>query len=379
MTNPSRSVVHLSMRKGEQPLSVGSGVLYEHAKGYYIATAWHNLTGRHSHSLGLLSKKGGVPDNVVVTIALILKGAASGMSMRMVFTIPLEAEESTKYLVHPTGWPRIDVAVIPIDPSAAYTSEFNTHGGQKQIGQNQMRQVAQRGGVSTDIQPIQACEGSYGRTDVLPEHLINPGDDLFVLGYPKGIADYTAEPIWKRATVATDPHAGWDGQPQFLIDCASRDGMSGAPVVAYSKTGSVRVGGMQFMGSGPSAMLHGIYVGRLIDTETAEEDRLFEAQVGVVWKRAVIDEIIDGQTFGLHSSEIVATEDVITVAVCEEWPSDGDHFRKVLSHADYEYGMVNAVMRRLNGNARPKDVHGLVRSHAEKLATMRQASEEKLR
>ena len=368
MVNPSLSVVHLTMRKGKRELSIGSGVLYRRNAGYYIATAWHNLTGRHSDSLSLLSKMGALPDNVVATVALLLTSASSIGSSRMSFTVPLEITDKTSYFVHPVGWPRIDVAVIPIDPNAAFVSEMRLADGSDVSMETKMRQTSVKGSVATDIQPIQDCAGTFGRIGVVPDELIDPGDDLFVLGYPRGIADYSFEPIWKRATVASDPHGGWNRQPQFLIDCASREGMSGAPVVAFSKTGNVQVGGMKHIGNGPAAVLHGIYVGRLVDPEVTVEDRLFEAQIGTVWKRSVIDEIIDGKVLGLHSSEVVAPGKAVDEAVRVIWPQIEGHFQKVLDHEEYRRGIVHEALQHLKGNADPKAVMDSVMQYARELS-----------
>ncbi len=117
------------------------------------------------------------------------------------------------------------------------------------------------------------------------EHTV--GDDLFLLGFPAGVTDYTLQPIWKRATIATEPRLGWNKQKQFLVDSASRKGMSGGAALYFSKMGQLPVSlGSSVMILQPLHILHGIYVGRIGDSE-------FEAQVGVVWKKEIIDEIID--------------------------------------------------------------------------------------
>ena len=57
---------------------------------------------------------------------------------------------------------------------------------------------------------------------------------MFVLGYPKGISGGRGFPIWKRASIATEPDIQHDGLPKLLVDTATREGMSGAPVVAIA-------------------------------------------------------------------------------------------------------------------------------------------------
>lgn len=128
-------------------------------------------------------------------------------------------------------------------------------------------------------------------------------NDVFILGYPKGIGT-EGLPIWKRASIASEPGIDVDGHPKLLVDTATTQGMSGAPVVQ-------RVDGAARMQDNSTAFFNepvnkfvGIYSGRMVVTaskdlgETIEEHcptASLEAQLGLVWKAHVIDEIIDGQ------------------------------------------------------------------------------------
>lgn len=129
--DPGLSAVHLQMRKGKTPLSIGSGVIYERNGKLYIVTAWHNLSGRHAETLRPLSSTGGPPDNVVASIGLAVSSPSGDMMVRMPFTIPVETGESSQYLVHPRGWPRIDVAVLPLDPKSKYDTEIRASNGRE--------------------------------------------------------------------------------------------------------------------------------------------------------------------------------------------------------------------------------------------------------
>ena len=70
-----------------------------------------------------------------------------------------------------------------------------------------------------------------------------PGDDCFVLGYPKNIDAGLDLPLWKRASIASEPSIDHGGLPRLLIDTATRKGMSGAPIVAISNGYNVPIGG----------------------------------------------------------------------------------------------------------------------------------------
>src|SRR5262249_3527183 len=61
------------------------------------------------------------------------------------------------------------------------------------------------------------------------------GDDAFVLGFPLGLDGGPGLPIWKRASIATEPHHNLEGLPKLLIDTATRQGMSGGPVIAVRR------------------------------------------------------------------------------------------------------------------------------------------------
>jgi hypothetical protein len=97
-------------------------------------------------------------------------------------------------------------------------------------------------------------------------------------------------PIWKRATIASEPLVDPEGLPKVFVDTATRKGMSGS--VAITQT--LQVGPYPKKdGSNSNTLMAitkeilGVYSGR-IGAST------IEAQLGIVWKKHVIDEIIGG-------------------------------------------------------------------------------------
>jgi hypothetical protein len=58
------------------------------------------------------------------------------------------------------------------------------------------------------------------------------GSDLFIVGFPFGLALGNLLPIWKRGTVASEPLFRPDGLSMFYIDSFRNPGMSGSPVFA---------------------------------------------------------------------------------------------------------------------------------------------------
>ena len=75
------------------------------------------------------------------------------------------------------------------------------------------------------------------------------GEDIVMIGYPNGIWDAVNNlPIMRRGITATAPAIDFDGDPVFMIDCASFHGSSGSPVFLYNPT-SYRAGDNIQMGT----------------------------------------------------------------------------------------------------------------------------------
>lgn len=109
----------------------------------------------------------------------------------------------------------------------------------------------------------------------------------YVLGYPHGISA-GGLPIWKKASIASEPTVLIHGMQMFLIDSATRSGMSGAPVLLYERGGYTNENGGTMSGSvgGNSnfARFIGVYSGR----EGTEEANI---QLGRVFRKQLIEEL----------------------------------------------------------------------------------------
>ena len=288
MAAASNSVVHLTMRYQKTELSIGSGVIYKHGSDYFIITAWHNLAGRHSETLKPLSTQLAIPDNVVVNLAV--STPTFGMVTRNSITIPLLDEDKSLFYIHPKNYPRVDVAVLPFDPTATFLSEiYLSTGEHRDISFSPIMNVY--GGGTSEICPIQNY--LIPNSEVIDKWLDNVDvtEELFIAGYPHNVQDFYVQPVWKRATIASSVQQGWNKEPKFLIDSASKSGMSGSPVLYYNPNGRVNIRGSTYQFSQEAVILAGIYVGRVgIQGEV-------DPQIGTVWKKLVIDEIIEAKIF----------------------------------------------------------------------------------
>jgi hypothetical protein len=137
---------------------------------------------------------------------------------------------------------------------------------------------------------------------------LQAGMDVFVLGFPFAMQPTGGFPIWKRASVATEPDIAIDDLPKFFVDTATRPGMSGSPVILRSWGDYMTVHGEVSASPFICTKFVGVYSGRVSDARelngtpdhvrTEQEADLLRAQLGVVWKAHVVDEIIDGQRSG---------------------------------------------------------------------------------
>jgi hypothetical protein len=112
------------------------------------------------------------------------------------------------------------------------------------------------------------------------------GVEVFILGYPFGDSP-PAFPVWKRGSIASDPELVRMSNGYFLVDTASRPGMSGTPVILRSWTNDFVDGSVRAINDRAETNLIGVYSGRL----WAEKE---EAQIGMVWHHSYIREIIAG-------------------------------------------------------------------------------------
>ena len=53
-------------------------------------------------------------------------------------------------------------------------------------------------------------------------------DNASVIGYPFSDIAYLQMPIWKRASIASEPDINIDKLPKMLVDTATRSGLSGS-------------------------------------------------------------------------------------------------------------------------------------------------------
>lgn len=249
--------LHLCVATTDTVVSSATGFAYKYQDRVFLITNWHNVTGKNPLSGEFLSGNGAIPDMVST---LFRRKDSPGSCARE--HLPLYADNTLLeplWLEHPVHRRAVDVVALPLEASVV-----NKYA----------------------LFPINAIQFDDAfRTEV--------ADDAFVIGYPFSDITYLQLPIWKRASVASEPDVNLDQLPKMLVDTATRSGLSGSPVV-MQRTG---IHGMKEGKVSPETLIGrirnfvGVYSGRIGVDE-------MKAQLGIVWKAHVIDEIIEGGVCG---------------------------------------------------------------------------------
>ena len=128
---------------------------------------------------------------------------------------------------------------------------------------------------------------------------------------------------------------------------------------------------MTYVGSGPSSALCGIYVGRLKDLGTSsgeqrndmseldfdQDDELFRAQLGRVWRTEVIDEIIDANKGAPHPDFITVPQSAVDRALADAWPREKSKDVRHLRLPAVRSNVVNDAIVALEANIEVSEIY----------------------
>lgn len=242
---------HLHMGFNNEVLSHGTGFIYKKEDTYYLITNWHNVSGKHPDSGRHLSDHGGEP-NVICTYFRSRENP--GVTHKEIIRLYDDDDfQKPVWKEHPTHRNKVDVVAIPL---------------KKEISEQYK------------LYPINEINfDTKYRTEV--------ADEAFVVGYPFAELTYIALPIWKKASISSEPDVNINRLPMLYIDTATRPGLSGSPVVMQ------RIGIHGLVNGAPNddstigriRNFIGVYSGRVGGDEQL-------AQLGIVWKVNVIEEVL---------------------------------------------------------------------------------------
>jgi Trypsin-like peptidase domain len=213
----------------------------------YLVTNRHVVTGQNSFN-GLKVPAGTLP----VSALRVAVHKAGPLGTWMPVALRLGDDEGQPYwLEHPVHGPQVDVIALPL-------------GG-----------LLEQGGLDLITYP-----------HFPPVARMELGTELQVIGFPVGfkpVGDDIPLGVWTRGTIAWPPNLPWRNLPAFLIDCRSRPGQSGSPVVFTVNEFTQYRHASGRVETGPLHELIGVYSGRIHN----------DADVGIVWKRDAVREIVE--------------------------------------------------------------------------------------
>ena len=249
--------LHMYYKATGKFLSSGTGFIYKLGNENYLITNWHNVSGKNPITGECLSTTLAVPDEIKT---LFREKSQPTNCRRESIDIYSDSQMlEPVWYEHPMHGHGVDVVAIQI--------------------------------------PKEICD-SYrlfpiNEVDFNTEFKEEVADELFVIGYPFSNTTYLQMPIWKKASVASEPDIDLDRLPKMFIDTATRPGLSGSPVVMQR----IGIHGMEDGKMLPSSILGrirkfiGVYSGRIGKDE-------FQAQLGIVWKARAVEEILQARQLG---------------------------------------------------------------------------------
>ena len=246
---PTLQSLYIEMCFGETVLASGTAFLVaaNRQSECVVITARHNVTGVNPLTGEYLSKNLATPDNVII---YFLKATDPFVEWRTV-KLPLFRPDGRPWWVeHPRLTDQADVVALNVK-------------------------------WGTDVR----CYPFYLEpTDEEPDIFVGPAESVSVIGFPFALSSSGNFPIWTTGFLAQELGHITDEKPTFLIDCRTRQGQSGAAVVAYRPSGyrMIKDGRLSSVVSGnPASKFLGLYSGRVSK----------ESDLGYVWHSAVIADI----------------------------------------------------------------------------------------
>jgi Trypsin-like peptidase domain len=233
-------------------LGWATGVVVPAKGGYALMTARHVVTGRHHDTGGVLHKQAAIPNKLT-----IFHHRREQLLQWIEMSEPLLRDDTPLWKEHPEFGARVDFVALPLTQLAdAHLHAYDPSRGTAEFEDGTLY-------------------------DTLS---VGPADPVSVIGFPFGMTAGGKLPIWATGTLATEPIVSFQDLPLSLVDCRTRQGQSGSPVIAHRNRGVVPTtdGGATDFGY-PVWQFLGIYSGRI----NAESD------LGMVWKAQALAQLID--------------------------------------------------------------------------------------
>lgn len=252
---PTAKSLFIEMNHGDRVLATGTATLIANDQKSHctLITARHNVTGRHQETGAHLSKNLSEPDNIVIYFHEALDDLGEKWKK---IKLPLYKDDGQPWWIeHPKLGAKADIVALNL-----------------------------KWGSDVTRYPY------YLNNDLdRPNLVIDPSETVSVIGFPFGLSSHEKLPIWATGFLAQDLSLIDPEHPTFLIDCRTRQGQSGSPVIAYragtyrhTKDGRI----VSTVTAGTAWEFLGIYSGRV----NAESD------LGRVWHVSAVKELLASAT-----------------------------------------------------------------------------------
>ncbi|TXH74364.1 MAG: serine protease [Thiobacillus sp.] len=250
---PSLKSLYIEMYFGDTLLSSGTAFLVANDQSSHCAliTNRHNVTGRHQETGECLDKKHcATPDN----IHIYFHKPPLDLGEWHCVKLPLYKDDGSPWWIeHPRFGASADVVALNLN-------------------------------WGSDVKKLPY----YLKTDIDRAKLVvQPAEAISVIGFPFGLSSTGRFPIWATGFMAQELGIVTPDNQTFLIDCRTRQGQSGSPVIAYRANVYTYVSenGQISTNMAPGTVkweFLGIYSGRVNP----------ESDLGRVWHVSAIEEVL---------------------------------------------------------------------------------------
>ncbi|MER9559542.1 trypsin-like peptidase domain-containing protein [Mesorhizobium sp. M0323] len=284
----SYATTRIGLFYNDQFLSSATGFVLHVGPLYSLVTNWHVVSGIHPITGACISKMGGLPNRISFHVAAFTPTEAGEERLGAMYFRPIELDLHAKdgspiWFDEKEPGVQNDYAVIPL----------NQHVPELRDGVSRLRCID--GGKVTIKRRLEGLpEEGMVRVQDIAHFYPRIGSEVFVIGYPLGISSNGIFPIWKRASIASEPQtgvtlSGRNYDNAFYVDAMTKAGMSGSPVVYLGRTGDKLYSddGIVVEQREDEPLMVGVYAGR--DGVSQDE---YELSVGRVWKIGSVEALV---------------------------------------------------------------------------------------
>lgn len=234
-------------------LSSGTGLVFEKEERFYLITNRHNFTGKDNFTGECLSNTASVPNRI--KIHHHLNGSIKVRDP--IFEDIITSDFRPLWIEHPVLKDKVDVVALELKNLT----------------------------IDVPILPLNLYEETKFSFSVT--------SNVSVVGFPYGLSVENF-PIWVTGSIASDPELDFNNLPLMLINCSTRQGMSGSPVIIYRNNGLEEIEGFGTRSiHAPCWRFIGIYSGRIATRKHSAIRDNESSDLGLVWKSSVINELLD--------------------------------------------------------------------------------------